>query len=602
MKRWTNKTLLINFACVATLAAGAAAMADTSAQIGWITFDGPIVEKEGPLDWLTGANANSLTGFISRFDEAAARSDMPAVVLFLRDFAANSSQINILRNEIKDLQKAGKKVHVFAEDYGPAEMMLASGADEVILQPGGYVSLPGMYVEEMFLADTLGLVGVKMQMVQVGAYKGASEMMGRNAPSPEWSQNFNALIDDLWAYQCETIAGGRNMKADRYQEVLKDAIAANAEEAKTLGLIDSVISSLDLPEVVKGAYGGAKITTRLGDEEEEFKFDAANPFAVLAMLSRTPDHTPKRETLAVIHIDGQIIDGESTEGGLLGGGASIGDRTVRKALKEIEDEELIKGVILRIDSPGGSAEASEKMWQAIRRVAERKPVYVSVGTMAASGGYYLSVAGDRIFVDPMSIVGSIGVVGGKPVLGGLYDKLKVGIATHARGPMAELMGTQSPWAPEQEAIIRGQMEDIYQLFTQRVDQGRKGKVDLAKCAEGRLFTGRQAVANGMADGLGDFDDTVSALASSVGLAQGSYDLMTYPGPMSLEEMMSQMAKGMGVQAPGVSRAAEALPQLAALRALMGEKAYSQVCTSVNAALQLRDRRVLLISPVTIVVH
>lgn len=574
---------------------------DAAPQIGWITFDGPIVEKAGPLDWLTGASANSLDSFVAKFDDAEARADMPAVVLFLRDLQANSSQINVFRNEIRELQSAGKKVHVFSEDYGPAQMMLAAGADEVILQSGGYVSLPGIYVEEVFLADTLGLIGVRMQMVQVGDYKGASEMMGRNAPSPQWSENFDALLDDMWSYQCETISTGRGMDQARYQEVLKNAWSATAEEARSLGLVDTITSSLDLQELVQKQYGGAKITTRLGPDEANFKFDATNPFAMLAMLSQEPDHTPKRETIAVIHIDGQIVDGESSEGGFFGGGSSIGDRTIRKALKEIEDQELIKGVVLRIDSPGGSAEASEKMWQAIRRVATTKPVFVSVGTMAASGGYYLSVAGDQIFVDPTSIVGSIGVVGGKPVLGDLYGKLKVGVAPRVRGPMAELMGTVEPWDTAQEAAIRSMMEKIYVQFTDRVNEGRKGRVDLSKCAEGRLFTGRQAVQNGMADQIGDFEDTVESLASAAGLAPDTYDLMTYPGPMSLEDMAAQMAKGFGLMAPSAaSKELNASPQAAAARSLLGDKVWAQIAISLDSALRLREEQVMLISPTVLV--
>ena len=498
-------------------------------QIGWITFDGPMLEQPSPFAWLVGEDSSeTLRGMISKFGDVAERSDIKGLVLYLKDFQANSAQIFSLRNKIMQVRKSGKPVYVFAEVYGPGELLLGSAADKMLIQNGGFVSFPGLFTQEMYLADTLGLIGLKADYVQIGAYKGASEPMARSAPSPEWSRNMDGLLDDMWDQMKEALKQGRHFNDSQLAMVLDKAWTAEADEAVAMGLIDGQLDAVDLKDYVKGQFDGASITTAIGNSGNDSQIDLENPFALFSILMKVPDHTPTRDTIAVVHIDGTIVDGESSAGGMFGGGQSVGDRTIRKALKTIEDDDMIKGLVLRINSPGGSALASEMIWQGVRRVAAKKPVFVSVGSMAASGGYYISVSGDKIFVDPMSIVGSIGVVGGKIAWGGLYDKFKVGITTRARGPHANLNSSVEPWSEEERTLIRRMMKKTYNLFTKRVRQGRKGKTNLSKVAEGRIFTGRQAVENGLADGIADFDVVISKMASETGLMEGQYDVMTYP--------------------------------------------------------------------------
>ena len=574
-------------------------------QIGWITFDGPMLEQPSPFAWLVGeSSSDTLLGMISKFDDVAEDEDLKGLVLYLKDFQVNSSQIFSLRRKVQQVRKAGKPVIVFAEVYGPGELLLGSAADKMLIQNGGFVSFPGLFTEEMYLADTLGLVGLKADYVQIGAYKGASEPMARNSPSPEWSQNMDGLLDDMWAQMTDALQTGRGFNNSQMKMVLDKAWAAEAEEAVAMGLIDGQLDAVDLKDYVKDQFDGASITTAIGNSGNDSQLDLENPFALFSMLMKVPDHTPKRDTIAVVHIDGTIIDGESTTGGMFGG-ASVGDRTIRKALKTVEDDDMIKGLVLRINSPGGSALASEMIWQGVRRVAAKKPVYVSVGSMAASGGYYISVSGDKIFVDPMSIVGSIGVVGGKIAWGGLYDKFKVGITTRARGPHANLNSSVEPWNEEERGLIRQMMKKTYNLFTKRVTQGRKGKANLSNVAEGRIFTGRQAVENGLADGIADFDVVISKMASETGLMEGQYDVMTYPGPMSFQDLIRQaipfasaMAPVSG-NAPDQSGMMSGIAQQAAasvLREMVGPKNWPQLRDALNGFLLMRQERVLLISP------
>jgi protease IV len=294
----------------------------------------------------------------------------------------------------------------------------------------------------------------------------------------------------------------------------------------------------------------------------------------------------------VLHIDGAIIDGDSSSGGLFGGEASVGSRTIRNALEDIASQGNIKGVVVRIDSPGGSATASEVIWQGIRRVAATKPVWVSVGSMAASGGYYCAVAGDKIYVNPSSIVGSIGVVGGKLSLGGLYEKLKVNVVEHGRGPRAGLFRSTNPWTPDEVALVRAKMQETYDLFTKRVSAGRS-RIDLAKTAEGRLFVGPKAVELKMADKVGGLHEAVNDLATSISLAD--FDVMSYPAPKPIEEAISDMFKGF-VRSPGVAASPLSREVDAAGLALFGKSEWSQLKASIEALLLLRKEPVVLVGP------
>lgn len=594
----SRRTLFVLLVSILVLALHAAASPAQEKRIGWIVIDGPIAERPEPLAWLLGPDAPpTLRDMTASIEAAAAREDIPSLVMHLKDFQSDFSQVLALGAAMDRVRDAGKTVHLFSENYGPMELLLGASADEVIMQRGGMVSFPGLYSEELYLADTLSLVGLQADLIQIGDYKGAADQMARNSASPEWSANIDALLDDLWAQMGERLRKGRRLSEAQWRQVLDRGWSADADLAIELGLVDAAIDVVELKDHVAAAAGTSRITQDLAPEGEGSALDFNNPFALLAMLMEEPDHAPTRETIAVIHIDGPIVDGESTDAGLFGG-ATVGSRTIREALYDIEKEDLVQGVVVRIDSPGGSAIASEIIWQGLRRLAERKPVFVSVGSMAASGGYYIAVGGDRIYVDPASIVGSIGVVGGKIVLGGLFEKIDLGVTPRGRGPHAALLSSTRPWDEAERALVRAEMQNIYELFTRRVTQGRGERVDLAKIAEGRLFTGRQAVANGMADGIRDFDETIAALAAEVGVDEGEYDVMTWPGPRSLMEMLESMMPML--KSPSVAAPVSPL-RTEALRALIGEAAWESVRDALNALVLLRDRRVLLIAPRAIIV-
>lgn len=569
-------------------------------KIDLLELKGEPQEKPGELAWLLGSGEPTLRELTAAIRDSA--DDEGPLVIRLKDAHLNRTQVEELGAAIAWIRTKGKKVHLFAESYEPAELVLGSFVDKVYIQSGGPISLPGMFMEEMYLADTLKWIGVKSDMVQIGDYKGANEMYVNSEPSKPWETNINQLLDSLYGVMRDELKSGRKLTDAKLDAAMTTAWMADDDEAVKTGLVDSSVDLTGLGLAVTGNKDASFDTIEAGSEGA-LKMGGGNPMTelmgMMKVFSQKPDHKPKEATVAIVHIDGTIIDGDSTAGGLFGGGASVGSRTIRNALEEVRDEDLIKGVVIRVDSPGGSATASEVMWQGIRRVAEKKPVWVSVGSMAASGGYYVSVAGDKIYVNPSSIVGSIGVVGGKMSMGGLYEWAKIKVVGRARGPQADMFDSSKAWSPEQLAMVKAKMTRTFDLFKKRVAAGRK-EIDLAKTAGGWLFAGQKAIDMKMADKVGGLDVTIEDLAKELKL--DDYAIMDYPAPRAIPEMIEDAMKGFGASAPRIQGPGGSEMQMAGmLKEIVGPRAWPQVRAAVSGLMLLRDQPVVLVMPRVIVV-
>lgn len=589
MKHW--KRVLPMIAAASGLGLAQAAAAQT--EIAWLELTGTPSEAEGPFAWLGLTEGDTLRSLVERIDEVAYDDSISGLVIRIKDAALGTTQIQELGRAMNRLRESGKKVHVFAENLGTADILLGAYADEVIIQSGGTVSLPGLHMEEMFLRDTLTWVGVTPDYVQIGKYKGAEEQMMNAGPSPAWDENITALLDSMYENMREMIRDGYGFTEGELDRVMNEAWWASDQQAIELGLVDAAVDLPNLMDHLGASYGEeVEIALDLNEDTGGVSIDMNNPFAMLSMFSQEPNHTATRPTIAVLHINGPIVDGDSAAGGFLGG-ASVGSRTVRNAIKDILAQDMIKGVVVRIDSPGGSAIASEVIWQGLQQLAEEKPVWISVGSMAASGGYYIAVGGQRIYAEESSIVGSIGVVGGKLAMGGLYDKLHVNIVERSRGPRAGLFGTVNPWTEEERELIRQRMTETYNQFAKHVADGREG-IDLDQTAEGRLFTGDRALELKMVDAIGGLDDAMHELAADIDL--DDFEVMEFPGPKSFDEMIEDMLGGF-VTAPGVMTGrGEIASTMAALREILGPQRFAMVRDAINANLLMRDEPVLLTMP------
>lgn len=584
-----TRTLTYLTAGLMVLSAGATqALAQARERIGLLEITGTPADAPSPLAWLFGEAEPTLSDLVAAIESAQADHNLDHLVLRLKDAALSWANVDELG---KAIESVDIPVTVYAEQMGPTDLMLASYADRSMIQKAGDVSLPGLYMEEMFLANTLDWVGLKAQLIQVGAYKGANEQMTRTEPSEAWNQNIDGLLDSLYGHMVGTLANGRGTDAKGVEKAMQTLWMANAEDAVETGMVDQTVDLPELGEALAGKGANPRwITLTAG--QKGAALDMANPFAMIQMLAQEPDTQLTGPTIAVLHMTGTIMTGDSGAGGLFGG-QSIGSRSVRNELKELADNDLVQGVVLRIDSPGGSATASEIIWQGVQELRKSKPVWVSVGNMAASGGYYIAVAGEKIYTNPSSIVGSIGVVGGKISMTELYDTLKINVVGRARGPRADMFASAEPWNDQQVEIVRGKMAETYEQFTGRVSQGRPG-IDLSKTAEGRLFLGKDAVALKMSDKVGTLDDAVTDLAKHVGLA--TYDVRHFPGPKSLTEMIEDAVGGfMGASAPSVGDASN-LPMVRAVRAAVGERTWTQIVHSLNSFSLLREEPVVLTAP------
>ncbi len=582
-----NRTLTYFAAGLLTLSAGAThALAQARERIGLLEISGTPADAPSPLAWLFGETEPTLSDLVSAIQDSPGDQNLDHLVVRLKDAALSWAIVDELGQAIDSVDVP---VTVFAEQMGPTDLMLASYADRAVIQKAGDVSLPGLYMEEMFLADTLDWVGLNAQLIQVGDYKGANEQMTRSSPSDAWDENISGLLDSLYGHMVTTLADGRGTNQGGVESAMETLWMANAEDAVAAGMVDAAVDLPDLGAALTGEGSNPRWVTLTAGKEGN-SFDTSNPFAMLQMLTEEPDTNLTGPTIAVLHLTGAIMTGDSGSGGLFGG-QSIGSRSVRNELSQLASNDMVKGVVLRIDSPGGSATASEIIWQGVQDLAKQKPVWVSIGNMAASGGYYIAVGGQKIYANESSILGSIGVVGGKVSMAELYDTLKINVVGRARGPRADIFASAEPWSEQQIEIVRSKMAETYDQFTGRVTQGRPG-IDLSETAEGRLFLGTDAVRLKMADEIGTLDDAVTDLADHVGLA--NYDVRHFPGPKSLTEILEESFGGfMGASAP---TDASALPMVRAVRAAVGEHTWTQMVHSLNSFSLLREEPVLLTAP------
>ncbi|HWB53132.1 MAG TPA: signal peptide peptidase SppA, partial [Tepidisphaeraceae bacterium] len=369
--------------------------------------------------------------------------------------------------------------------------------------------------------------------VQIGQYKGADEAFTRTSPSPEFGGELNKLADSLYGELVDSIAVRRKIPPAQVRSAIDQSLI-EADQAKSDHLVDHLVNEDGLRNLITKQVGAKVDLIHHYGEEDRGTFDADNPWSFFSLLMKRPA-APSGPTVAVVYADGVIIDGQSEES--LFGSNAVGSGDIRRAMRMVERDDNIKAVVLRINSPGGSALASEAMWQAVHRVAKEKPLIVSVGSMAASGGYYLASAANTIYADPTAIVGSIGVVGGKFVISGLFSKIGLSADMISRGKNADLFDPTQPFTPEQKKMVTTWMEHTYKLFTRRVMSTRKNIVDIDKVARGRVFLAAQAEKLGLIDKIGGLDAAISAAATRAGMKEGEYEVQTVPGPKSLAEFL-----------------------------------------------------------------
>ncbi|MEM6561893.1 MAG: signal peptide peptidase SppA, partial [Planctomycetota bacterium] len=508
-------------------------------QVAYFDFVGPIAEMpSGPS--LFGGGVPTMRDLTDRLRAARYDDEIGAVLMTFKAGAGfGFSQAEEIVAQIDELKAAGKRVFVYADSYDPSTYLVASAATDVCLMEGGEVFLPGINAELMFYKGMFDKFGIEPSYVQVGEYKGADESYTRTEPSPEMTEEMNKLVDSIYDRMVTQIAGNRSLSKEDVRQTIDNVVLLSAN-ALERGYVDHLVDADGIRDVIAETMerDGRDDINLISDYAEEpvEEVDFSNIFNVLAQMNKKEPETDA-DKVALVYATGVIVDGESSNGGGLpipfigGGGQTVGSETIRRAMREIERNDLIKAVVIRIDSPGGSALASEAMWQAVRRVSEEKPVIISVGGMAASGGYYLLCGGEYVYADPSAIVGSIGVVGGKLTWGGIYEQLGLTTATFKRGASADLFSSTEPWDERERKMVRSWMQQTYDQFTDRVMTARGDKIDdIDEIAKGRIFLAADAVELGMVDELGGLEDAIAHAAGAAGFTDTNYEIKVVPEP------------------------------------------------------------------------
>ncbi|MGA2501199.1 MAG: S49 family peptidase, partial [Tepidisphaeraceae bacterium] len=390
------------------------------AKIAFIDLSEPVTETP-PEFVLLADHSVTVHSVLDLLHQACHDAEIRGVLVNLAITEMNLAQAQEIRDALVEVKRAGKKAFVFADAYDTPLYIAASGASDICMMPGGEIEIPGVGLQTMFYRGLFDKIGVKPDFVQIGAYKGAEEPYTRTEPSKESRGELTKVVDSLYEQIVDGIAYHRHLKRGDVLDMI-NGVFLSAKVAKDRKFVDHLVDQDGLRELIKKQVGrDINLIQDYGREPAE-DLDFSNPLGLLKSLNKKDPSEEHAPGIAMIYAEGEIVDGETEN---LFGGGSIGSENIRKAFRIAMRDEKIKAIVLRIDSPGGSALASEVMWQAVRRAAEKKPVIISVGSMAASGGYYLASAGEYIFADPCAIVGSIGVVGGKFVLTDLFKTVGV---------------------------------------------------------------------------------------------------------------------------------------------------------------------------------
>ncbi len=512
-----------------------------------------------------------LRTLVSRLDKAAKDDAVKAVVILMDSPTIGSAQVEDLRQAIAGLKARGKEVIAQADTIGGlGHYTVLSAASQVSVVPTADLWITGLYGQSPYLRKLLDKVGVKPDFMTCGDYKSAAEMFLREGPSKEAEAMQNWLLDSLYETMVRRIATSRKVSPELVKAWI-DSGPHSAEKAKELGMIDVVEHRQDLEARLKKQFGTDVVFDRKYGKKADPKLDASSPFGLLKfwgeLIGAARAADSKKPAVGIVYVEGPIMTGGQSESPFQG--AVAASTAIRRALDSAASDDNVKAVVLRVDSPGGSALASEIILDATRRVKAKKPFTVSMGNVAGSGGYYVACGADTIFADEATITGSIGVVGGKLATAGLYDKLGVAFKSYRRGQNAGMLSSEDVFSQGERLKMRAWMDEIYGVFKGHVTAIRGGKLKkpIDEIAGGRVYTGKQALELGLVDRMGTLQDAINHVAEQAKLSD--YDVRVIPKPKSfLEQLMDEggdndARKGLDVfQKPSILELAQ--PYLRAL--------------------------------------
>lgn len=480
-----------------------------------ISLDYNIVEKSelnplGDLDlpFYGSPKSIGLNDIVSRIEAAKTDDNIKGIYLNLSTVNVGYASLKAVRDALDDFKTSEKFIVAYGDVYSQKAYYLASAADKVYLNPEGSLDFRGISSSVMFMKEAFDKLGIDMQVIKVGTYKSAVEPFILNKMSEANREQVSSYINSIYTSFLSDISLGRDIQSDSLKNIADNFLIQNANDALKYKLVDSLIYKDELLSNIKN---------RLGIDEKK---DIAS-ISILKYAGK-PKVDASENEVAILYAYGDIVDGEGTSG-------QIGGDKISRELRALRNDDKVKAIVLRVNSGGGSALASEIIWREVELTKKVKPIMVSMGDYAASGGYYIAAAADSIFAEASTLTGSIGVFGLVPNFQKLMNtKLGISFDQVNTGKYSGLMTSpDDPLTAEERSIIQMQVNDTYQVFMKRVSDGRNISVaQVDSIGQGRVWTGAQALKIGLVDKIGNTQSAIFAAANKAGLE--SYKVTEYP--------------------------------------------------------------------------
>lgn len=484
-------------------------------------------QLEIPLPFFESRSPLTVRDHWETLRKAAADPRIRAIVFMPQGAEAGWAKLEEIRSDLEAFKKSGKPVYAYLQAPRARDYYVATAADRIFMSPEDFLDLKGLRAELTYIKGTLDKIGVQIEIEHVGKYKDAGDMFTRKSASPETLQVMNSVLDDLYGQIVGKLAAARKKSPDQIRATI-DQGPFTSKQAFEAGLIDALRYEDQVFGDLKGALK-VKDTPKVSPRE----------------YLRIPPESVGVETgsrVALLVAEGDIIRGDADSP--FGGEGFVTSDGMTRLLQRVGSDSGIRGVIVRIDSPGGDGFASDEIWREMMLLSKKKPLVISMSDLAASGGYYMAMTGDPILAYPGTFTGSIGVFYGKANLHGLYDKIGLQKELLTRGKFADIDSDYVPLSDAARQKLQSSIGEFYQTFIEKVAQGRhRNASQVEPIAQGRVWLGSQAKANGLIDQFGGLDSAIDVLRKKAGIsASDKVRLVSYPPRRNIvDEFLSRQA-------------------------------------------------------------
>ena len=461
----------------------------------------------------TAEKSMGLDDLLANIEKAKNDANIVGIYLNGGSLSGGFASLKEIRNALIDFKKSGKFIVAYADNYSQKDYYLVSVANKILINPQGMLELKGLSAQTMFFKNTLDKLGIEMQIVKVGTYKSAVEPLITTKMSDANREQVTVYMGSIWKTFLTEVSAARKISVEKLNAYADEMLMFQpTEKAKQYGLVDGLVYADEADSILKTFVKGLE-----KDKEVTLVKHSA--------MTKLPDTSKyDKNKVAVIYAVGEITDAA---------GEGIVAKDLVKTINDVAKDSAVKAVVLRVSSPGGSAYASEQIWHALNKLKAKKTLIVSMGDYAASGGYYISCMADKIVAQPNTITGSIGIFGVIPNISGLNEKLGLTYDGVKTNKMSDAITVNRKFTPEERDLMQNYVNRGYELFVKRCADGRKMKTEQIKAiAEGRVWTGGDAIKNGLVDKIGGLNDAIALAVTKAKL--NTYNVSEYPEKETFE--------------------------------------------------------------------